>query len=122
MGPYMAASGSSSLSPNDGGVKARPGSLILTSPGLDGPGVPELNVIRVFARTNLQTEATLKTALLNSSATEADLVRQAMQRFRISTSENEGDYFLTVKQQIEGSTTSLQPHEKPLVVFEQRVE
>ena len=121
MGPYMPASGNSSLRPNDGGVKARPGSLILTSPGLDGPGVPDLNVIRVFAGTNLQTEATFKTALLNSSTTAADLVRQAMQRFRIPA-EDERNYFLTVKQQIEGSTTSLQPHEKPLVVFEELVE
>ncbi len=122
MGPYMPASGNSSLRPNDGGVKARPGSLILTSPGLDGPGVPDLNVIRVFAGANLQTEATFKTVLLNSSTTAADLVRQAMQRFRIPAGEDEGDYFLTVKQQIEGSTTSLQPLEKPLVVFEELVE
>jgi len=122
MGPYMTGSGSSSLRPNDGSVKARPGSLILTSPGLDGPGVPELNVIRVFAGTNLQTEATFKTVLLNSSTTAADLVRQAMQRFRIPAAEDEGDYFLTVKQQLEGSTTSLQPHENPLVVFEELVE
>ena len=122
MGPYMAASGSSSLRPNDGSVKARPGSLILTSPGLDGPGVPELNVIRVFAGANLQTEATFKTALLNSSTTAGDLVRQAMQRFRIPAAEDEADYFLTVKQQIEGSTISLQSFEKPLVVFEELVE
>ena len=122
MGPYMPASGSSSLRPNDGNVKARPGSLILTSPGLDGPGVPELNVIRVFAGTNLQTEATFKTVLLNSSTTAADLVRQAMQRFRIPAAEDDGDYFLTVKQQIEGASISLQPDEKPLVVFEELVE
>ena len=122
MGPYIPAPGNSSLRPNDGGVKARPGSLILTSPGLDGPGVPDLNVIRVFAGANLQTEATFKTVLLNSSTTAADLVRQAMQRFRIPAAEDEGDYFLTVKQQIEGSTTSLQSHEKPLVVFEELVE
>jgi hypothetical protein len=122
MGAYIPASGSSMLRANDGSVKARPGSLILTSPGLDGPGVPELNVIRVFAGTNLQTEATFKTALLNSSTTAGDLVRQAMQRFRIPAAEDEGDYFLTVKQQLEGSTTSLQPHERPLVVFEELVE
>ena len=122
MGPYVPASGSSSLRPNDGGVKARPGSLILTSPGLDGPGVPDLNVMRVFAGANLQTEATFKTVLLNSSTTAADLVRQAMQRFRIPAGEAQGDYFLTVKQQIEGSTTSLQPYEKPLVVFEELVD
>ena len=60
----------------------RPGSLLLSpAPGADGQtgmGVPELSVIRVFAGQNLQSDATFKTVLLNSSTTSADLVRQAM--------------------------------------------
>lgn len=103
----------------------RPGSLLLSpAPGADGQsgfGVPELSVIRVFAGPNLQSDATFKTVLLNSSTTSGDLVRQAMQRFRLAAGENVADYYLTVKQ-MEGSTLRLKPEEKPLGVFEQLVE
>jgi len=98
----------------------RPGSLIL-SPTLDGQGVPELSVIRVFAGPNVHTEATFKTVLLNTSTTSADLIRQAMQRFRLAAGEDEGDYYLEIKQ-IEGQSAVLLPHEKPLGVFESLVE
>ncbi|KXN88348.1 Tip elongation aberrant protein Tea4 [Leucoagaricus sp. SymC.cos] len=101
--------------------RPRPGSLILTSSSLDGslPGVQqELSVIRVFAGKNLQTEATFKTALLNSSTIASDLVRQAIQRFRLPGGEDSNDYYLTVKQVEGGSYTILQDHENPLVVFE----
>lgn len=104
--------------------RPRPGSLII-SPSADGQGlgVPELNVIRIFAGRNVQTEATFKTVLLNSSTTSSDLVRQAIQRFRLPTSEGEAapSYYLTIKQ-VEGSSTVLLPEEKPLVVFETIVE
>lgn len=103
----------------------RPGSLILSpAAGVDGQsgfGVPELSVIRIFAGPNLQSDATFKTVLLNSSTTSGDLVRQAMQRFRLAAGENIADYYLTVKQ-MEGSTLKLKPDEKPLGVFEQLVE
>ena len=102
----------------------RPGSLILT-PALggdgQGSGVPELSVIRVFAGKNLQSEATFKTVLLNTSTTAADLVRQSMQRFRLAAGEDAADYYLTVKQ-VEGTSLRLKPEEKPLGVFEQLVE
>ena len=55
----------------------RPGSLILSpssGDGQSGINVPELNVVRVFAGKNLQTEATFKTVLLNATAIAADLV------------------------------------------------
>lgn len=104
--------------------RPRPGSLII-SPSADGQGlgVPELSVIRIFAGKNVQTEATFKTVLLNSSTTSSDLVRQAIQRFRLPTSESEEatSYYLTIKQ-VEGSSTMLLPEEKPLVVFETIVE
>lgn len=104
--------------------RPRPGSLII-SPSADGQGlgVPELNVIRIFAGKNVQTEATFKTVLLNSSTTSSDLVRQAIQRFRLPTSEGEAasSYYLTIKQ-VEGSSTVLLAEEKPLVVFETIVE
>ena len=116
-------SGNASLRPNEGGTRAaRPGSLILTSPGLDGPGVPELNVIRVFAGAHLQTDATFKTVLLNASTTAAELVRQGMQRFRLPAGDDAGAYFLTVKQQLAGATSALAPDERPLRVFEELVE
>jgi hypothetical protein len=104
--------------------RPRPGSLII-SPAADGQGlgVPELNVIRIFAGKNVQTEATFKTVLLNSSTTSSDLIRQAIQRFRLPICETEAasSYYLMIKQ-VEGSSTVLLPEEKPLVVFETIVE
>lgn len=102
--------------------RPRPGSLVL-SPTADGQGVgvPELSVIRVFAGKHLQTEATFKTVLLNTSTTSADLVRQAIQRFRLPAGEDGADYYLTIKQ-VEGSSAVLLPEEKPLGVFESLVE
>ena len=97
--------------------RPRPGSLIVTGPSLHEPSA-NLSVIRVFAGNNLQTEATFKTVLLNPSTTSSDLVRQAIQRFRLPTAEEESDYYLTVKQVEGGAFTVLEPTEHPLVVFE----
>ncbi|KAJ7052482.1 hypothetical protein C8F01DRAFT_1221841 [Mycena amicta] len=102
-------------------ARQRPGSLILTpSSTNDGMGVPELSVIRVFAGQNLLTEATFKTVLLNSSTTSEDLIKQAVQRFRLDELDPR-EYFLTVKQ-VEGSSAVLRNNERPLVVFEGLVE
>ena len=103
--------------------RPRPGSLVLSPTSMDGQsaGVPELSVIRVFAGENVQTEATFKTVLLNTSTTSSDLVRQAIQRFRLPAGENEKDYYLTVKQ-VEGSSAVLLAAENPLGVFETLVE
>ncbi|EPQ59784.1 hypothetical protein GLOTRDRAFT_136558 [Gloeophyllum trabeum ATCC 11539] len=110
------------LTPESAGTRRpRPGSLVLSPTATDGQGVPELSVIRVFAGNNLQTEATFKTVLLNSSTTSQDLVRQAIQRFRLPAGEDENDYYLTIKQ-VEGSSAVLRPQEKPLGVFENLVE
>ncbi|TFK45498.1 hypothetical protein OE88DRAFT_1669219 [Heliocybe sulcata] len=109
------------LSPESAARRPRPGSLVLSPTATDGQGVPELSVIRVFAGTDLQTEATFKTVLLNSSTTSQDLVRQAIQRFRLPAGEDADDYYLTIKQ-VEGSSAVLRPHEKPLGVFENLVE
>ncbi|KZT13217.1 uncharacterized protein LAESUDRAFT_754209 [Laetiporus sulphureus 93-53] len=106
------------------GSRARPGSLVLSPSTVDGQGVgmlPDLSVVRVFAGENLQTEATFKTVLLNASTTASDLVRQAIQRFRLPAGEEESGYYLTIKQ-VEGSSATLLPHEKPLGVFESLVE
>jgi len=112
---------SNNLSPGFRSQGGRPGSLILSPTGLDGQGVPELSVIRVFAGPDLHTEATFKTVLLNASTTSADLIRQAMQRFRLAAGEDEADYYLEIKQ-VEGQSAVLLPHEKPLGVFEGLVE
>ncbi|CCM03244.1 uncharacterized protein FIBRA_05369 [Fibroporia radiculosa] len=106
-----------------GGSRPRPGSLILSPSGIDGQNVimPDLNVVRIFAGDHLQTEATFKTVLLNSSTTASDLVRQAIQRFRLPAGEDEKEYYLTIKQ-VEGSSAALLPHEKPLGLFESLVE
>ena len=100
--------------------RPRPGSLILTASSMDGPGpgVPELSVIRVFAGKHLQTEATFKTVLLNSSTTSSDLIRQALQRFSLPAGEDEDDYYLTIKEVGGGASAVLEAKEKPLVVFE----
>ncbi|CAL1699438.1 unnamed protein product [Somion occarium] len=120
--------GPSSYSNSNNGLgvgtpRQRPGSLVLSPTAMDaqGVGLPDLSVVRIFAGNNLQTEATFKTVLLNSSTTASDLVRQAIQRFRIPGAENESDYYLTIKQ-VEGSSAALRPDEKPLVVFESLVE
>ncbi|KAF9236451.1 hypothetical protein BU15DRAFT_50092, partial [Melanogaster broomeanus] len=104
--------------------RPRPGSLLFsaTADG-QGAGVPELSVIRIFAGRNVETEATFKTVLLNTSTTSSDLVRQAIQRFRLPASEAEdaASYYLTIKQ-VEGSSAVLLSEEKPLGVFESLVE
>lgn len=103
--------------------RPRPGSLVLSPTAIDGQGVgvPDLSVIRVFAGPGVQTEATFKTVLLNNSTTSSDLVRQAIQRFRLPAGENEHDYYLTIKQ-VEGSSAVLLAGENPLKVFETLVE
>ncbi|KAJ3904149.1 hypothetical protein F5879DRAFT_989479 [Lentinula edodes] len=112
------SSSSSGLGPPT--QRTRPGSLILNQGITDGH-IPELSVIRVFAGKNLQTEATFKTVLLASSTTSSELVKQALQRFRLPAAEDSNDYYLTVKQ-VEGSSAILHDTEKPLVVFESLVE
>jgi hypothetical protein len=110
---------SATLSPTSDGRRPRPGSLLIGG-NLSGDGsssVPELSVIRVFAGKRLQTEATFKTVLLNSSTTSEELVKQAIQRFRLPAGDDMADYFLTVKR-LGGSSAELRPEEKPLVVFE----
>ncbi|ESK97694.1 hypothetical protein Moror_17401 [Moniliophthora roreri MCA 2997] len=110
--------------------------------------ITELSVVRIFAGRGLEedTEATFKTVLLNSHTSAAELVRQAVQRFRLnvpssdeySSEEEEGaaeaeakkarlvgpsrHYYLTIKQIEGGASVKLRPDEKPLVVFEALVE
>jgi hypothetical protein len=117
---FTSSGSSSGLGPPVASKPPRPGSLILSPTAVDGH-VPELSVIRVFAGKRVQTEATFKTVLLNSSTTSSDLVKQAIQRFRLDTGEDFKDYYLTVKQ-VEGSTAVLLPEENPLRVFETLVE
>lgn len=110
---------SSTLSPSSEGRRPRPGSLLIGG-NISGDGssaVPELSVIRVFAGKKLQTEATFKTVLLNPLTSSEELVKQAIQRFRLPAGEDAADYYLTVKR-VEGSSAVLHPNEKPLIVFE----
>lgn len=116
---------SSGLGPPEPGKRARPGSLILTPNSPDGAHpVPELSVIRVFAGSNLQTEATFKTVLLNTSTTSSELVKQAIQRFRLPLAEladeaSLSSYYLLAKQVEGGASLVLKPDETPLSVFEE---
>ncbi|KAI0759722.1 hypothetical protein BD413DRAFT_487436 [Trametes elegans] len=119
----FSSSASSASGLTAGGSRPRPGSLVLSPTAMDGQGVglPDLSVVRVFAGDHLQTEATFKTVLLNASTTASDLVRQAIQRFRLPAGEDEKDYYLTIKQ-VEGSSAVLRGEERPLGVFESLVE
>lgn len=113
----------STLSPTGDGRRPRPGSLLIGG-NINGDGsslVPELSVMRIFAGKKLQTEATFKTVLLNSSTSSDELVKQAIQRFRLPAGEDATDYYLTVKR-LEGSSAELRSEEKPLVVFEKLAE
>jgi len=114
-------SSTNNLSPT--APRPRPGSLILAPSTTDGQGVgvPDLSVVRIFAGRNVQTEATFKTVLLNSSTTSSDLVRQALQRFRLPAGEDASQYYLSMKQ-LEGTFAILRSEEKPLGVFESLVE
>lgn len=123
--PYSQSSSSSFSSTNNLSPTAsrpRPGSLILasTTDG-QGVGVPDLSVVRIFAGKHVQTEATFKTVLLNSSTTSSDLVKQALQRFRLPAGEDASQYYLSMKQ-VEGSFAILRSEERPLGVFESLVE
>ena len=115
------ASSTNNLSPT--APRPRPGSLILAPSTTDGQGVgvPDLSVVRIFAGKHVQTEATFKTVLLNSSTTSSDLVKQSLQRFRLPAGEDASQYYLSMKQ-VEGSFAILRPEEKPLGVFESLVE
>lgn len=124
--PYSQSSSSSFSSTNNLSPTAsrpRPGSLILAPSTTDGQGVgvPDLSVVRIFAGKHVQTEATFKTVLLNSSTTSSDLVKQALQRFRLPAGEDASQYYLSMKQ-VEGSFAILRAEEKPLGVFESLVE
>jgi len=124
--PYSQSYASSTSSTNNLSPTAprpRPGSLILapSNPDGQGVGVPDLSVVRIFAGKNVQTEATFKTVLLNSSTTSYDLVKQALQRFRLPAGEDASHYYLSMKQ-VEGSFAILRPEERPLGVFESLVE
>lgn len=131
--------------------RPRPGSLILTTTttttmssanSVDGISTSlvshqELSVIRVFAGRGLAqlTDATFKTALLNSSTVASDLIKQAIQRFRLPTFHPTAvhgstsldlagveEYYLTVKQIQGGSSIVLKSTDNPLVIFEELVE
>lgn len=126
MMPYSQSFSSSTSSTNNlspSAPRPRPGSLILapSNPDGQGVGVPDLSVVRVFAGKHVQTEATFKTVLLNSSTTSGDLVKQALQRFRLPAGEDASQYYLSMKQ-VEGSFAILRPEERPLGVFESLVE
>ncbi|MBW0495590.1 hypothetical protein O181_035305 [Austropuccinia psidii MF-1] len=96
----------------------RPGSLIGPSaiPGID---VPMLNVLRIFAGDNMDCDATFKTVLLSEHTTTKELIMQAMQRFRLaSTQEDQALYYLTVKDVVSGEESKVDEHQMPLKVFE----
>lgn len=98
--------------------RTRPGSL-LGSPNVSGVEVPLLSVMRVFAGDNVDSDATFKTVLLNQSTSSSELVKQAMQRFRL-TSPNlrPEDFYLTVKE-LGGDERPLHESERPLEIFEE---
>ncbi|BGP06518.1 protein phosphatase regulator [Rhodotorula toruloides] len=116
VGPTGSLGSPSSLGP--AGQRMRPGSLI-GSPSIPGLEVPLLSVMRVFAGANIDSDATFKTVLLNQSTNAADLVKQAMQRFRLTGADlTRDDFYLTVKE-LGGDERPLHDIEKPLEIFEE---
>ncbi|KAK4331458.1 hypothetical protein RTBOTA2_000925 [Rhodotorula toruloides] len=116
VGPNGSLGSPSSLGP--AGQRMRPGSLI-GSPSIPGLEVPLLSVMRVFAGANIDSDATFKTVLLNQSTTAADLVKQAMQRFRLTGADlTREDFYLTVKE-LGGDERPLHDIENPLEIFEE---
>lgn len=112
------SSGSSTLSPTSASTPARPtrpGSLI-GSPGMT-LDVPDLSVLRVFAGDRVQAEATFKTVLLSEATSTTDLLRQALQRFRLPLDQVQ-HYYLSVREQ-DGEERLLGAEQKPLVVVEE---
>lgn len=90
--------------------RQRPGSLL----GVPGSG-PTFNVVRVFAGDNVESTATFKTALLSKTTKAADLVRQAMQRFRVEADPT--DYAIVLKQ-VDGEEQVLWADDYPLDILE----
>ncbi|GAA5906261.1 uncharacterized protein JCM6883_005493 [Sporobolomyces salmoneus] len=117
LSPTSASNGPGSPSYNSAGQRIRPGSL-MGSPSIPGLEVPLLSVLRVFAGEQVEAEATFKTVLLNQSTTAADLVKQAMQRFRLTGYELTEEFFLTVKE-LGGEERPLKDDECPLAIFEE---
>jgi len=105
-----------------GASSPRPGSLLVTSTsglsnaGLAGAAASTLSVLRVFAGAGVESDSTFKTALLNETTTTDDLVKQAIQRFRLGTAEQANDYVLIVKG-VNGEEEVLGSDGHPLVVF-----
>lgn len=104
------SSAQESFTARNGSGKPRPGSLMGTP-----NTVPMLNVMRLFAGDDIESDATFKTVLLNDLTSTRDLMRQAMQRFRLP--QVPGGYVLTVKS-LEGIERSLGEDECPLKVFD----
>ncbi|KAL7414835.1 hypothetical protein BDY24DRAFT_440296 [Mrakia frigida] len=105
-----------------GGSSPRPGSILVVSTsgssnaGLAGAAASTLSVLRVFAGAGVESDSTFKTALLNETTTTDDLVKQAIQRFRLGTAEQADDYVLIVKG-VNGEEEVLGSEGHPLVVF-----
>ncbi|WVQ75144.1 hypothetical protein IAR50_004753 [Cryptococcus sp. DSM 104548] len=102
------------------GKTARPSSIIV-SPNPDGP--PLLNVIRIFAGTEVDSEASFKTALINETTSAGDLIRQAIQRFHLQPPQAQdplAGYYITVKD-FDGTELELESQDKPLGKFQAAV-
>ncbi|SCV67892.1 BQ2448_5503 [Microbotryum intermedium] len=97
-------------------ARMRPGSL-LGSPSIPGLDVPLLSVLRVFAGDHVDSEATFKTVLLNRATTTHDLVKQTMQRFRLTGDAEIDEYYLTVRE-LGGEERVIGEQVRPLAVFE----
>jgi hypothetical protein len=104
-----------------GSFTGRPGSIILNPSNLNGG--PLLNVVRTFSGEHLDSAFTFKTVLLNETTTSRDLVKQALQRFRVDTMRDSDldKYFLTIKE-IGGEELALQPDQRPLEAFNEMCE
>lgn len=95
----------------------RPGSL-LGSPAIPGMEAPTLSVLRIFSGDSLPVEATFKTVLLNESTSTPELLKQALQRFRLPLDRLD-DFHLSIREADGGSDQNLAQVDKPLVAFQE---
>ncbi|KAF5367015.1 hypothetical protein D9758_003865 [Tetrapyrgos nigripes] len=112
---YLNRSPSAAPEPNYGTLPARFNNASVGGGGL-GPPVHKPRPGSII----LTPTPWMEVMFPSSATSSAELVKQAIQRFRLPVEGEDGgvsEYYLTIKQ-VEGSSAVLKGHEKPLEVFE----
>ncbi|CAJ0627518.1 9621_t:CDS:2 [Entrophospora sp. SA101] len=78
---------------------------------------PTYSILRIFSGQNLKFNFAFKIVLINQMTTTTDLIKQALNRFKIDNENNWDDYFITIKK-TNGEESHLMPHDHPLEIFQ----